>query len=390
MFEKGQLNIDVVPNFTVAELNQAIGNLLERGFAPRFFLHATVSKSQLKKGHLWLTLSDGKASISAVIWSSTLKNVSFRPNEEDGVEILGKLNFWQNRASLVVQVIQIRPTLSTVLRQFQVVRALLLKEGLIDDTKSRPLPKFPRAIAILTSVPSSAYADMLRTAKERWPLTKLVVFPIPVQGDVSDQIQRVLFNLSNSHSLLAIDALVLARGGGSREDLMVFDNELLCRTLSKFPVPVITGLGHEDDLTVADLVADHRAATPTASIVDLLPSREIAKNYCAQLRQRSYDYISWLIQKRYQTLVERKNKFIDNSPLVCLERKRTLIQQKKQILQFLSPSSLLKRGFCIVQNKFNKSITTIKDLKINDQLMIEFSDGFAESKVSFISHNKDH
>ena len=113
-----------IPRFSVETLNQSIGSLLSRGFAPRFFLDASVSKSQLKNGHLWLTLTDGEASISAVIWSSSLKDFSFRPQQEDGVEIIGKLNFWKSRASLVVQVIQIRPTLSTVLRQFKIVSAL--------------------------------------------------------------------------------------------------------------------------------------------------------------------------------------------------------------------------------------------------------------------------
>ena len=302
-----------IPRFSVETLNQSIGSLLSRGFAPRFFLDASVSKSQLKNGHLWLTLTDGEASISAVIWSSSLKDFSFRPKQEDGVEILGKLNFWKSRASLVVQVIQIRPTLSTVLRQFKIVSSVLIKEGLIDKSRARLLPKFPKSIAICTSVPSSAYADILRTAKERWPLTKLIVFPIPVQGDVSSKIQKVLSNLGNSYEQLGCQALVLARGGGSREDLMVFDDEKLCRQLASFPIPVITGIGHEDDLTVADLVSDHRSATPTASIVDLLPSREIEKNQLIQLNQRCRDFVHWTINTNTQKILDRKKVLEDYS-----------------------------------------------------------------------------
>ena len=100
-----------IPSYSVNELNCAIKELLSRGFAPRFILHATISKSQLKNGHLWLTLTDGQASITSVIWSSTLKKTSFIPSENDGVEILGKLNFWEARANLVVQVINIKPTI---------------------------------------------------------------------------------------------------------------------------------------------------------------------------------------------------------------------------------------------------------------------------------------
>ncbi|KGG11573.1 Exodeoxyribonuclease VII large subunit [Prochlorococcus marinus str. SS51] len=387
-FENEKLNKDTVPHFSVGELNQAIGNLLSRGFAPTFLLHATVSKAQLKNGHLWLTLTDGKASISAVIWSSSLKNISFRPVEEDGVELLGKLNFWQNRATLVVQVIQIRPTLSTVLRQFEVVRSLLVNEGLIADERRRPLPRFPSAIAIFTSVPSSAYADMLRTAKERWPLTKLLVVAIPVQGEVSVKIREALSKLADSYLHLGVQALVLARGGGSREDLMVFDNEELCRQLAEFPIPVITGLGHEDDLTVADLVADHRSATPTAAIVDLLPSREMAKNNCIQLRARFKDYVTWTIQNKSREILDRKNTLVNFSPFLQLRKQKQLLSQMTKLLIALSPTSLLKRGFCIVRNNLDTAVKSVKDLKVGDQVTIELSDGYTHSKVQTIFPNK--
>ncbi len=380
---------DAIPRFSVEELNQSIGNLLSRGFAPRFFLHALVSKSQLKNGHLWLTLTDGEASISAVIWSSSLKDFSFHPKQEDGVEILGKLNFWKNRASLVVQVIQIRPTLSTVLRQFKIVSSLLIKEGLIDESRSRPLPKFPKSIAICTSVPSSAYADILRTAKERWPLTNLIVLPIPVQGDVSNKIQKVISNLANSYKKLSCEALILARGGGSREDLMVFDDENLCRELACFPIPVITGIGHEDDLTVADLVADHRSATPTSSIVDLLPSRQMELNQLLQYIQKSKDMINWIINKQSQLIIDKRKNLEEYSPLKLLRQKRILLSQRNQMLYILSPRNILKRGFSITRFNSNKSLKSIKDIKINDKIVVELIDGCIESSVTFISPIKD-
>ena len=270
------MTADAPPTYSVGELNGAIGALLERGFAPRFLVQATVSKPQVKKGHLWLTLTDGEASITAVAWASKLKQLNYVPADGEGVTVVGKLNFWAARATLAVQVLDMRPSLSTVLRRFEAVKAQLETEGLIDPARRRALPAAPQRLAILTSVPSSALADMLRTARERWPLTELVVVPIPVQGDVASRINAVLQKLREAPSTLQADALVLARGGGSREDLMVFDDENVCRTLANFPVPVVTGIGHEDDLTVADLVADHRAATPTAAIVSMLPSREMA------------------------------------------------------------------------------------------------------------------
>ena len=148
-----------LPAYSVSELNEAIGVLLERGFAPRFLVDGAVVKPVLKKGHLWFSLSDGDASIQAVAWASTVARLSFRPNDGDGVRVVGKLNFWGARASLSVQALDIRPSLSTVLRRFEQVKQQLESEGLLDPAQRRPLPQRPSCIAILTSVPSSAQAD---------------------------------------------------------------------------------------------------------------------------------------------------------------------------------------------------------------------------------------
>ncbi len=380
------MTLDSLPIYSVLELNEAIGKLLERGFAPRFVLNAFVSKSQLKKGHLWLTLTDGKASISAVVWSSHLKKFEFRPTDGDGVVIVGKLNFWEVRANLVVQVLDMRPSLSTVLRQFEVIKALFLKEGLLDAVRRRVLPTYPGSIAILTSVPSSALADMLRTAKERWPLTKLLIIPIPVQGSgsVAKQIQSILADLARSTKALGIEAIVLARGGGSREDLMVFDDEALCRELADFPLPVVTGLGHEDDLTVADLVADHRAATPTAAIVDLLPSFEIAKEHCLQRRKRLNIEFVWFMRRERQRLLDRRKAWRIQSPLMLIQRKKEILLEKNQLLKALSPERLLSRGFSIVRNRLGRPIRSIQDLSKKEKIMIQLSDGQLDSTIDKI------
>ena len=378
------MTLEALPNYSVRELNEAIGSLLARGFAPRFLLNASVSKSQLKKGHLWLTVTDGEASISAVVWASVLSKLAFKPQEGDGVIIVGKLNFWETRASLVVQVWDIRPSMSTVLRQFEVVKALFLKEGLIDSARKRALPNYPRSIAIMTSVPSSALADMLRTAKERWPITRLFIVPIPVQGSVADKIQTALINIANCQAQFEVDALVLARGGGSREDLMVFDNEDLCRELANFPVPVVTGLGHEDDFTVADLVADHRAATPTAAIVDLLPSLSLAKDHCSQKRQRLHDYLMWAIRKERHLLLNKQEILLSCEPHTLIQKKRDSLTQKHKLLKALSPDRWLMRGFSIVRNSLGRPVRSIKEISEQEVLTIQLSDGQIDSCVDKI------
>ena len=376
------MSAERIPTFSVAELNSAVGNLLERGFAPRFLVEATVSRPQLKKGHLWFTLTDGEASISAVAWASQLRQLRHRPEDGDGVTVVGKLNFWTARASLNVQVLDIRPSLSTVLRQFELVRRRLEEAGLIDIARRRPLPRQPQNLAVLTSVPSSALADMLRTATERWPLTRLLVVPIPVQGSVATRIREVLGRLAKEAGSLGLDALVLARGGGSREDLAVFDDEDLCRDLAAFPVPVVTGLGHEDDLTVADLVADHRAATPTAAIVALLPDRHVALRELQQQRQRLRDVQSRWLERQQQRLMERHQALALQAPQRRLQELRQGLDQRRALLRALSPQRWLKQGLALVSNAQGIAIDGVAGIQKKDKLILRFQDGSIEAAVT--------
>ena len=379
------LSADRIPTFSVAELNSAIGNLLERGFAPRFLLEATVSRPQLKKGHLWMSLGDGDASISAVVWASQLRQIRYRPEDGDGVTVVGKLNFWAARANLTVQVLDIRPSLTTVMREFERVRRLLEDEEVIQPERARSLPQRPRTVAVLTSVPSSALADMLRTARERWPLTRLLVVPIPVQGAVNERIETVLNHLAEQAGTLALDALVLARGGGSREDLAVFDSENLCRELARFPVPVVTGLGHEDDLTVADLVADHRAATPTAAIVALLPDRHTELQGLRQRQKRLQDWVQTRLIRERQRLVERRYAFAQQSPLLRLERLRQSLNQRRTLLSALSPDRWLQRGLAFVRNQATgEAIVSSHQAKSGDKLDVHLKDGVLQTRVDWV------
>ena len=381
------MSVDRLPTYSVAELNTAIGSLLERGFAPRFLLEATVSRPQLKKGHLWLTLTDGDASISGVVWASKLAQLSYRPEDGDGVTVVGKLNFWAARASLTVQALDIRPSLSTVLRDFERVRQLLEEQGVIDPSRQRRLPSQPATVAVLTSVPSSALADMLRTAAERWPMTQLIVVPIPVQGAVASTIISTLEGLAERSDDLGIQALVLARGGGSREDLAVFDDEGLCRVLARYPVPVVTGLGHEDDLTVADLVADHRAATPTAAIVALLPDREAARQGLDQRQNRLREALRGRLVRERERIQDRALALKQQSPLERIRRLRHELAQKHLLLTALSPQRWLKRGLALVSNAAGDAIPDLQSVKIGDQLSIQMSDGTVEARVDQIQRS---
>ena len=378
---------NAIPSYSVKELNSAVGSLLERGFAPRFLVQGSASRPQVKKGHLWMNLTDGEATITVVCWASRLNQLDYVPADGDGITVVGKLNFWAARASLAVQAIDIRPSLSTVERRFEAVKALLASEGLIDPAARRHLPLVPTRIALLTSVPSSALADMLRTARERWPLAELLIVPIPVQGSVAPQICAALEQLNQVQPQLKLDALVLARGGGSREDLMVFDDEQVCRAIASFCCPVVTGLGHEDDLTVADLVADHRAATPTAAIVSLFPSRDSALQTVRQQRLQLVQQQQWRFKRERERLRQRHQLLQSVQPQTVLQRSRLQLDQRQQLLKALSPDRWLRRGFAKVMQLNGTVLESVSEAKPNDDLVIQLRDGQIGVTVQSVQAN---
>ena len=377
-----------LPRYSVAELNQAIGSLLERGFAPRFLLEATVSRPQLKKGHLWLTLVDEQASISAVVWASQLSRLAHQPQEGDGVVVVGKLNFWTARANLCVQVLDLRPSLSAVLRQFERVRQQLEPEGLFALERKRALPPLPGAIALLTAAPSSALADMLRTAAERWPATRIHVVPMPVQGAVEAQVRARLAQVIAAAPELAIEAVVLARGGGSREDLAVFDGEGLARDLAACPLPVVTGLGHEDDTTIADLVADYRAATPTAAIVALLPDRLAVHQGLRQSQILLQQRLLQRLERERQGLMASRERLERHHPTLLLDALRQQLRHRLDLLQALSPQRLLERGFALVRGADGRLLRSVRELQPGDPLQLELADGRIDANVRRVSANR--
>ena len=370
-----------LPRYSVSALNGAVASLLERGFAPRFLLEATVSRPQFKKGHLWMNLVDEQASVSAVAWASQVQKLSFLPSDGDGVVVVGKLNFWAARASLNVQVLDLRPSLSSVLRRFERVREQLEPEGLLDPERKRPLPQMPGRIALLTSVPSSALADMLRTARERWPATGIVIVPIPVQGAVEEQICRALERVGQRVSAWGLDAIVLARGGGSREDLSVFDGEALARCIATAPVPVVCGIGHEDDTTIADLVADHRAATPTAALVALLPERRQLQLACQQLQRHLGQLVVLRLQGARQRLGQLKEQLQRLHPSGQLRQRRRDLDQSWRLLQALSPQHVLERGFSLVHRADGSLVRRLEDLEAGAVVSIALADGEADALV---------
>jgi exodeoxyribonuclease VII large subunit len=268
-----------------------------------------------------------------------------------------------------------------VLRQLQRVCELLAPEGLLDPERKRPLPTMPQAVALMTSVPSSALADMLRTAQERWPETTVHVVPIPVQGAVVEQIRQRLREVIASAAELKLEAIVLARGGGSREDLAVFDDELLARDLAACPIPVVTGLGHEDDTTVADLVADYRAATPTAAIVALLPDRGTLQLALQQRRALLKQLLEHRLLRERGLQEHLRQRLQQLHPLALLERQRERLQHRQELLAALSPQRLLERGYALVRTGDGRLLRSTQGVRAGADIQLELQDGKIDAVV---------
>jgi exodeoxyribonuclease VII large subunit len=254
-------------------------------------------------------------------------------------------------------------------------RARLAPEGLFEPDRKRPLPPWPSGIALLTSVPSSALADMLRTVRERWPLTALVVVPVPVQGAAEARLCEVIQRLAAQVERLGLEALVVARGGGSREDLALFDGEALARCLAAFPLPVVSGLGHEDDTTIADLVADYRAATPTAALVALLPDQVVERGALTQMRRHLRQVVGWRLQALRRQLLVQQARLEPLHPRRRLDLERQRLEHQRQLLRALSPRHVLERGFALLRDPQGKVVRTIQAVRPGDTVSVQLVDG---------------
>jgi exodeoxyribonuclease VII large subunit len=261
------------------------------------------------------------------------------------------------------------------MRRFEAVRARLAPEGFFDPDRKRPLPRWPLRIALLTSVPSSALADMLRTARERWPLTAVVVVPVPVQGAVEARVCEVIERLADQAERLGLEALVVARGGGSREDLALFDGEALARCLAAFPIPVVCGLGHEDDTTIADLVADYRAATPTAALVALLPDQAVERGALRQVRGHLRHVLAWRLQSLRRQLLQQQARLEPLHPRRRLVVERRRLEHQRQLLRALSPRHVLERGFALLRDSGGRVVRSIQRVRPGDTVSLRLMDG---------------
>lgn len=345
-------------SLSVSELNEQAKTLLELNFAT---VEVRGEISRLTKNqssrHWYFTLKDSKASISAAMFSFANQKVKFEV--KDGMEIIasGKVSLYSPSGSYQLIVSSIRPKGEGELDlAFRQLKAKLESEGLFDITHKKELPNFPKKIAIITSATSAAFEDMKKAAMDRGVETTFYLYNSLMQGDMA---ANSIINALKKADECEYDAIVIARGGGSKEDLWCFNDENLARVIFAAKTPVVTGIGHEIDFSIADFVADKRSLTPTAAIVDLLPDKNQLMQWI-DIKEMSLKNILNSKILNYENLLKSlelsfKNMAINKKIDLNLANLRNLELKFKNLLnlRFNKLESILKLKEAVLEEKNN-------------------------------------
>jgi exodeoxyribonuclease VII large subunit len=397
---------------SVSELTGQIKDLLEGRF-PSVWVAGEISNfSRPQSGHCYLTLKDEAAQIRAVMWRNAASRVRF--DLDDGLEVIcrGHLDVYAPRGSYQLVIDEIEPKgLGALERALRKLREKLSVEGLFDPARKRPLPRFPRRIALVTSPTGAAIRDFLEAMARRWRGIEVLVVPVRVQGDGAAGEIAAAIELVNR---LAdpVDLMVVGRGGGSLEDLWAFNEEILVRAIFASQVPVVSAVGHEIDVTLADLVADVRALTPTDAAQRVVPSREEVAAYLAHQRQRLAHALlrrSTAARARLDALagcrafrkplerIQLQEQRLDDLAArglraigARLDAAGAQLSQRAGRLESLSPLAVLARGYSVTTRQRDGAVVREADqVAVGDHLRTRLREGQLLSRVESVVRSPD-
>ncbi len=314
-----------VTTLTVSRLNALIQRVLADQLPATIHLVGEISNvSRPASGHLYLTLKDERSEIGAVMWRADAARLKFEPADGLAVVATGQVQVYEPRGRYQFYIRRMEPQgVGALELAFRQLRERLEREGLFDKARKKPIPRYPRRLAVVTSPSGAAVRDVLKTLKRRYPCVGVLVYPVQVQGEgAAAQIAEALRRLNaHSEALGGLDVILLARGGGSLEDLWAFNEEIVARAISASAIPIISGVGHEVDVTIADLAADLRAPTPTAAAELAVPVLDEVLTTLVQLSARMGHHVRHRVElgnSRVEALA-RVEWFRD--PLAVLKRR---------------------------------------------------------------------
>ncbi|HSL46671.1 MAG TPA: exodeoxyribonuclease VII large subunit [Anaerolineales bacterium] len=388
--------------WTVSKLTFYIRKLLEENEVLQdVWVQGEISNlSRPASGHIYFTLKDSSAALRCVMWKTSAARLRIGLQDGMEVEVHGRIGIYEVSGQYQLYVDQIRPVGEGALYQeFMRLRAMLEAEGLFAPERKRLIPIFPKKIGIVTSATGAALRDMLNTLRRRLPLVEVILAPSPVQGvDAPPALVRALQSLV----LQSPDVILLARGGGSIEDLWAFNDERVVRAVAMSAVPVICGVGHETDFTLCDFAADLRAPTPTAAAelatqITILDLRASLQNYRTRLvtamlkllAERSNDLSALASQLRYaspERRIQSERQRVDelarraqSSLFHHIQLESAHITGMQRRLQALNPMAVLARGYAVVTRNDDGSVVSSVD-QASEEMKVRVSDGEFEVK----------
>ncbi len=347
-------------------------------------------------GHVYFTLKDGGAALRCVMWRSLVNVQKFLPRDGDAIEVHGKITVYEVRGEYQLSIDRIRQAGEGALyAEFLRLKALLEAEGLFAQERKRPIPARPQRIGIVTSPTGAALQDMLNTIRRRYPLVEVVLAPTQVQGEEAPL--GVIRALQDVTRVAKPDVIILARGGGSIEDLWAFNDERVARAIVASTVPIVTGVGHETDFTIADFVSDLRAPTPTAAAELTTPNQADLRLDLATLKEQLNRTLQGFTNELRWSFKDTQGQLERNSPLVQIqsasqrvdELDRRLAATTSHLLVLtrshltgvtqrivaLNPRAVLERGYAIVTNQAKQTITRVAQVKAGEGLTVQVSNG---------------
>lgn len=396
------------PSLSVTELTHYLRDLLENDEVLQdVWVQGEISNlSQPTSGHKYFTLKDGAAALKCVIWRSAAMRIRFAMQNGMAIEAHGAISLYERDGQYQLYVDGVRPAGEGLLfAQFMRLKAALEAEGLFDEERKRPLPVRPARIGIVTSPTGAALQDMLNTLRSRYPLVEVVLSPCAVQGDAAPmEIVKALRCLCEQAKP---DVIIMARGGGSLEDLWAFNEELVVRAVAASPIPVITGIGHETDFTLCDFVSDARAPTPTGAAVMATPSRADLIAELDGMRDRLDDAmlehiaqnridlesLVWRIDRASpDRRIQNERQALDTLQARALRGLSHTVQLQRahmgglqSRLSALNPAAILQRGFALVERPGGGLVRSINQAQPGDPLTIRIVDGSLGVRVEQVS-----
>ena len=393
--------------YSVSELNTHIKNILDRDLV----LSSVCVRGELSNykvypsGHHYFTLKDPEGTMRCVLFKGNAMRLRFRPENGMKVLVTGRITvFPRDGAYQLYSEFMIPEGAGDLHVAYEQLKAKLQDEGLFDPAHKTVLPRFPQRIAIITSSAGAAIHDMLRILGKRYPLTKVILLPVRVQGIEAPAEICGAIRYVNRFQLA--DVIITGRGGGSIEDLWAFNDERVAREIYRSEIPVISAVGHEPDVTISDYVADLRAATPSNAAELVVPDQAELRQTLQSLEGRMAQAVSRQLKLSRQQLDGLKNKRVLQSPLNYIQDKRLLVDyQQKQLnssmektlsnirqslvryvagLDAMSPLKVLARGYSMTKDDAGHVITNAVDLHTGDVIRITLHRGSVTAEVTAV------